>query len=102
MNAWAQEILASETARLGRLTYAEIALWPDFPQTLNIHLEIPAELSEYKYGVMKDTLPDKSIRVAIQLYRHRFLVSWMTADGFVVSPNGNIRKFTQEDIWAVT
>ena len=103
LNVWAQEILASETARLARLVYAEIAQWPDFPHTLNIHLEIPEELSEYKFGVMKDTLPDKSIRVAIQLYRHRFLgIGWMTADGFVISPNGSLRKFTQEDIWSVT
>jgi hypothetical protein len=103
LNALAQEILSTETARLRQLPYAKIEQWPDFPNTPNMLLEIPTELSEYKYSLMKDTLPDRSIRVAIQLYRHRFLgIGWMTADGFVISPNGNLRNFTQEDIWEVT
>ena len=36
-------------------------------------------------------------------WNERDLNSWrVTADGFVISPNGDLRNFTQEDIWEVT
>ena len=103
LNTRAQEVLASEIDRLSKLSYTEIAQWPEFPQTPNVQLQVPTELSDYKYTLMKDTQPDKSIRVAIQLYRNRFLgIGQMSADGFFVSPDGNRRKFTEKDVWAVT
>ncbi len=103
LNARAQEVLASEVMRLSRLSYTEIAKWPEYPQTPNVELQVPSDLHEYKFTLMKDTQADKSIRVAIQLYRHRFLgIGQMSADGFFVLPNGTLRKFTEEDIWAVT
>jgi hypothetical protein len=103
LNTRAQEVLASEINRLSKLSYAEIAQWPEFPQTPSAHLQIPADLSEYKFTLMKDTQVDKSIRVAIQLYRHRFLgIGQMSADGFFVSPDGSLRKFGEKDVWAVT
>ena len=52
---------------------------------------------------MKDTLPDGTIRVAVQLYRHRFLgIGSITADGFFVEPTGGVRRFTEEDTWDLT
>lgn len=38
-----------------------------------------------------------------RLNRHRFLgIGQMSADGFFMSPDGSVRKFTEEDVWAVT
>ena len=103
LNARAQEVLASETNRLSKLSYAQIAEWPEFPQTPNDLLQIPSELSEYRYTLMKDTQPDNSIRVAIQMYRYQFLgMGQMTADGFFLAPDGTLRRFTEKDLWAVT
>ena len=103
LNARAQEVLANEIQRLSKLPYAEIAGWSEYPQTPNAQLRVPDELSEYKFTLMKDTQPDKSIRVAIQLYRHRFLgIGQMSADGFFISPDGSVRKITEKDVWAVT
>lgn len=105
LNTRAQEVLANEVARLSKLSYAEIAGWSEYPQTPNVELRVPNELSEYKFTftLMKDTQPDKSIRVAIQLYRHRFLgIGQMSADGFFIAPDGGVRRFTEKDIWAVT
>ena len=103
LNARAQDILADEITRLSKLSYAEIAGWSEYPQTPSAQLRVPAELSDYKFTLMKDTQPDKSIRIAIQLYRHRFLgIGQMSADGFFMSPDGSVRKFTEKDVWAVT
>lgn len=103
LNTRAQEVLANEVARLSKLSYAEIARWSEYPQTPNVELRVPNELSEYKFTLMKNTQPDKCIRVAIQLYRHRFLgIGQMSADGFFIASDGSVRKFTEKDIWAVT
>ncbi len=85
------------------MTYGQLAKWPEWPESPSIDLGIPAELSEYRFTVMKDTQPDKRIRIAIQIYRHRFLgIGQMTADGFFVSPDGEVERFTEKDVWAVT
>jgi hypothetical protein len=103
LNARAQEVLANEIARLSKFSYAEIAGWSEYPQTPGEQLRVPDDLSDYKFTLMKDIQPDKSIRVAIQLYRHRFLgVGQMSADGFFIAPDGSVRKFTEKDTWAVT
>ena len=99
----AEEVLGSEVHRLSKLSYAEIAGLAEYPETPNNELSIPAELSEYKFTLMKDAQSDDSIRVAIQLYRHRFLgIGRMSADGFFIYPDGRLRRFTEEDVWDVT
>ena len=103
LNELAQRVLAAEVARLSKPPYAEIAQWPEFPKPNDVALQIPPELSEYRFTLMRDAQADQSIRVAIQLYRHRFLgIGQMTADGFVILPNGSFRKFTEQDVWAMT
>ncbi len=99
----AQAHLSEAIERLSKMTYAELATWPEWPESPNIDLGIPAELSEYRFTVMKDTQPDKRIRIAIQLSRHRFLgIGQMTANGFFVSPDGAVERFTERDLWEVT
>ena len=102
---WAKgcEFLPAATRRLAGLRFAEIAKWPEWPEQPQVDLEAPPELSSVRFTVMKDSQADGSIRVAIQMYRHRFLgIGAMRADGFFISPEGGVRWFTDEDTWAVT
>ncbi|MBX3331818.1 MAG: hypothetical protein KF722_15530 [Nitrospira sp.] len=104
LNTLAQKVLVTKVERLSKVPYAEIAQWPEYPKTPEeVGLYVPPELSDYKFTLMKDTQPDKSIRVAIQLYRHRFFgFGQMSADGFFIVPNETIRQFTERDVWAIT
>ena len=102
---WAKgcEFLPVVTRRLAGLPFADIAKWPEWPDQPELDLETPSELSSVRFTVMKDTQPDGSIRVAIQMYRYRFLgIGAMRADGFFISPGGGVRWFTEQDTWAVT
>ncbi len=94
----------SETTRqLSTLGFETISKWPEYPKVPDVDLRVPAELSSLMFTVMKDTQPDGSIRVAIQMYRHRFLgIGAMHADGFFVSPGDSVRWFVEEDTWQVT
>jgi hypothetical protein len=102
---WAKgcEFLPAATRRLAELRFADIAKWPEYPSQPDVDLGAPQELSSVQFTVMKDTQPDGTIRVAIQMYRHRFLgCGSMHADGFFISPEGAVRWFTEEDTWEVT
>ena len=95
--------LPEATRYLSALGFHTIAMWPEFPGTPNIDLQVPAELSSIGFYVMKDTQSDGSIRVAIQMRQHRFLgISMVQADGFFISRENLVRGFTKKDIWAVT
>src|SRR2546430_9116344 len=95
--------LAEVTRRLSELDFDTIAKWPEYPKSPDIDFRVPAELSSVAFTVMKDTQPDGCIRVAIQMYRYRFLgIGAMAADGFFVSPTGNVRRFVEKDTWEVT
>lgn len=99
----AESFLRNAVQRLSAIPRDEIALWPEWPAIPSLDLKVPATYSEFKFTPMKDTLPDGTIRVAIQMYRHRFMgIGSMTADGFFVEPNGVIRAFTEKDSWSVT
>ena len=88
---------------LAQLPRNEIAEWPEYPETPSIPLNVPEELAPHTFTLMKDTLPDGRIRVAVQRYRYRFLgIGNMMADGFFLQPDGSIQRFTEEDTWAVT
>jgi hypothetical protein len=91
--------------RLAALPKTEIEAWPNWPEVPPFSLEVPEDLSGHKYTftVMKDTFPDGRIRLAIQCYRYRFLgYGWMSADGFVLYPDGSRSELSQQDIWDVT
>ena len=102
---WAKgcEFLPAATRRLAVLRFADIAKWPEWPGKPAVDLETPPELSSVRFTVMKDTQPDGNIRVAIQMYRYRFLgIGAMRADGFFISPENKLRWFTEKDTWEVT
>ena len=99
----ADQFLRAAIARLKATPFQLIAQWPDYPDQPKVNLEVPSELTKYKFTLMKDTLPNGDVRVGIQCYRYRFLgMGEMTADGFIVSPDGAVRPLTQEDTWDLT
>lgn len=86
--------------RLTALPRTEIETWPNYPVIPIYPLEVLSELSSYQFTIMKDSFPDGRIRIAIQGYRHFFLGGgWMTADGFVTSPDGSYSDLTEQDVW---
>ena len=89
--------------RIAALPRTELETWPNWPAMPAFLVEVPSELSSYKFTIMKETFPDGRIRIAIQGYRHFFLGSgWMSANGFVSSPDGSLSDLTEQDIWDVT
>jgi hypothetical protein len=99
----ADAFLAECVARLRKTPFSAIAAWPNYPAAAPVDLQIPGELSRYKFTLMKDTLPTGELRVAVQRYRHRFLgMGEMTADGFVAAPDGSTRPLTDQDKWDLT
>ena len=99
----ADEFLETSLTRLRVLSFLELASWPDYPAKPPFDLAVPSDLELYNFTLMKDTLPDGEIRIAIQRYRYRLLgVGEMVGDGFVIFPNGTTRPLNREDVWAVT
>lgn|GEM_PF-3597142 len=99
----ANDFLKRATDDLATLPYAALAEWPEWPKEPHINLHIPSALAKYTFTVMKDAQEDGSVRVCIQRYKPYFLgVGEMTADGIFIYANGDLRCFTQEDIWDVT
>lgn len=99
----AREFLPAATRQLSTLNFDTISKWPEWPDIPTVDLGVPQHLSDVCFTVMKDTQPDGTIRVAIQMYRHRFLgIGAMKADGFFISPDGDVRLFTEKDEWEVT
>src|SRR5258706_3842280 len=95
--------LAAATRQLSTLGFDVISKCPEYPSAPDVNLEVPAELSSVRFTVMKDTQPDGSIRVAIQMYRHRFLgIGAMRADGFFISRGNVLPEVTEQDALAVT
>jgi hypothetical protein len=99
----ADSFLQGVKDRIAALPLAEIKAWPNWPNTPSFSLEVPPELSSVQFILMKDILRDGRIRIAIQCYHYRFLgYGRMTAEGFVLSPDGSRSELTQQDIWDVT
>jgi len=99
----ARSLLTKAVERLAEIPREEIAGWPEWPQIPSIDLHVPETYADFQFTPMKDTLADGTIRVAVQMYRHRFLgIGSMSADGFFIAPSGSIRRFTEEDTWDVT
>jgi len=99
----ATEFLPVATRRLSTLGFDVISKWPEYPGEPAVDLGAPQELSSVRFTVMKDSQPDGTIRVAVQMYRHRLLgIGAMKADGFFISSAGEVRWFTEADEWEVT
>ena len=89
--------------RLAALPRAEIESWPNYPAIPSYSLDVPPELSSYQFTLMKESFPDRGIRIAIQCFQDRFLGSaYISVDGFVLLPDDSIRALTEQDIWDLT
>ena len=79
---------------------------PEYPESTKVDLDIPRDLldKECAFILMKDTLPDGAIRVAIQYSRPRFfgMSSDMVAEGFIISADGALRELSDQDRWDLT
>jgi hypothetical protein len=69
----ARSFLREAVERLTTMPRDEIARWSEWPQVPTVDLNVPEAYSAFQFTPMKDTLPDGTIRVAVQLYRYRFL-----------------------------
>ena len=100
----ADSFMAECLDRLRKVPFSDIASWPEYPAKPPISLDVPEELSSYSFTLMKDTLPSGDLRVAIQRRRSRLLgiTAEVTADGFVVAPDGLSRPLSQQDIRDLT
>lgn len=90
--------------RLRKVPFSDISSWPEYPAVPPMPRDVPEELRSYTFTLMKDTLPTGEVRVAIQRYRSRLLgiTAEVTANGFVVAPNGLTRPLSEQEIWDLT
>jgi hypothetical protein len=98
----ASDFLRVVVDRLRATPFEQIAKWPEYPKQPDIDLHVPGELANHTFTLMKDTRANGDIRVGVQCYRQGLLASRMSADGFIVSPNGNIRPLSEQDMWNLT
>jgi hypothetical protein len=99
----ATEFLRRTVARLRSVPPEQIAQWPDYPQQPDFDLNVPNDLAEYTFTLMKDTVENGDVRVGVQCLKPgRLGTSQMSADGFVVSANGEMRSLTEQDLWDLT
>ena len=99
----ADRFLSDAVGRLKGLPFAEFVVWPEYPGVSSVDLRIPANLSQYTFTLMKDTLPGGEIRIALQRQRYSRLGTRNTAvGGFVVAPDGTSRALKQQEVWYLT
>ena len=78
----------------------EFVEWPEYPAVSSIDLRIPANLSHYTFTLMKDTLLDGDIRIALQRHLEPLLGTHnMAVDGFAIAPDGIFRELKQQEVW---
>lgn len=101
----ADEFLKQTISRLRSTPLSTIREWAAYPASTALDLGVPVDLLEKRrvFTLMKDTLPNGDIRVAVQFSRYRFLgMSDMTAEGFIISPDGTLKDLSQQDHWDLT
>jgi hypothetical protein len=99
----AADFLRATVGRLRLVPFEQIAKWPEYPKQPDVDLNVPGVLAEYTFTLMKETRANGDIRVGVQCFRPGHLgLNHMSADGFVVSPSGEIRSLTEQDIWDLT
>jgi hypothetical protein len=96
----ADQLLREIAEKLSALSREEIARWPEFPAYPLIDLGIPPELSEYHFGVSKQTRDRARIAVEIQRRRKRLLGHECAVDGFHLEPDGSITRFAGDELYA--
>jgi len=82
--------------------YEALSQLPE-PYVLDHNFQTPNELSKCRFRLYKDTQAGGRLRIAVQVYRHYILgIGRMWADGFFVTPEGKVDRFTERDTWDFT
>lgn len=98
--AHADRFLKDAVVRLKESTFCELVPWPEYPGVSAIDLRIPANLSQYTFTLMKDTLLDGNIRIALQRHRPPLRGTHNRAvDGFAMASDGTFRALKQQEVW---
>jgi hypothetical protein len=96
----AARFVEATVLRLKSEPFSTLRQWPDYPAIPEIDLQVPEELRDQKcvFTVMKDTLPNGDVRVAVQYARHRYLgMSDMAVSGFIISADGTQKELSKKD-----
>ena len=102
--AQGNRFLCDAVDRLKGLPFSDLAVWPEYPEISSVDLRIPATLSQYIFTLMKDTLPDGQIRIALQR-RQRYAgrgTRKIVIEGFVIASDGISRTLNQREVWYLT
>jgi hypothetical protein len=85
-------IAKERASRLRAHSFCEISAFPTgAPEDVKVGDQI---VNVYTY---RHDLPDGRVRVVVQAYRYRLLgVGTMTADGFIMSPDGSLSDIPRE------
>jgi hypothetical protein len=96
--------LLDTVTQLRAKPFADLQAVPEYPESTKIDLGVPADLLNHKcvFSLMKDTLADGAVRVAIQYHRPGIIIGEMTAKGFIVAADGTFRELSQQDHWDLT
>ena len=99
----ADGFLLDTVTQLRSKPFAALQAIPEYPESTKIDLEVPADLLNHKcaFSLMKDTLADGAVRIAIQYYRPG-IIGEMTAEGFIVAADGTFQELSEQDHWDLT
>jgi hypothetical protein len=96
--------LVYAVAQLRSKPFAALHAMPEYPESTKIDLGVPTDLLNHKcvFSLMKDTLADGAVRIAIQYHRTGIIIGEMTAEGFIVATDGTVREPSKQDHWDLT
>ena len=99
-----ESFLQDTVMQLRSKPFAALQAIPEYPESTKIDLAVPADLLNHKcvFSLMKDTLADGAVRVAIQYHRPGIIIGEMMAQGFIVAADGTFRELSQQDHWDLT
>lgn len=87
-----QDVATRRVERLRQLSFAAVSELPQRQDEMEVVGDRQVAVATYR-----DLLPDGRIRVVVQAYFHRFLgIGTMTADGFIITPDGTHTTVPQE------
>jgi len=100
----ARAFACSVVDRLRCIDFETLHSWPDYPEQVPFELDVPDTLSKWTFTIMKDQLDARSVRVSIQFARLRAfgMFASISADGFIIFPDGERRELSEEDLWDLT
>ena len=99
----ADSFLLDTVTQLRSKPFAVLQAIPEYPESTKVDLGVPVDLLNHKcaFSLMKDTLADGAVRIAIQYHRPG-IIGEMTAEGFIIAADGTFRELSEQDHWDLT